>query len=96
MASVTVTGSLADIWGVEEEELFGLASMNTPKLNRGQISPLSGELDSLGEPNPQRMRDAAGTTGLILPALIKIAFLCTLPQTPEKYTDLQLSCIRGC
>ena len=47
MASVTVTGSLADIWGVEEEELFGLASMNTPKLNRGQISPLSGELDSL-------------------------------------------------
>lgn len=47
MASVTVTGSMADTWGVDEERLFGLASINTPELNRGQISPLSDELDSL-------------------------------------------------
>ncbi len=54
MASVTVTGSLADIWGVDEEELYGLASVNTPKLNRGQIIPLSDELDSLvGNHSPQ-------------------------------------------
>lgn len=54
MASVTVTGSLADIWGVDEEELYGLASVNTPRLNRGQISPLSDELDILvGNHSPQ-------------------------------------------
>lgn len=47
MASVTVTGSLADTWGIDEGRLFGLASINTPKLNRGRISPLSDELDIL-------------------------------------------------
>lgn len=56
MASVTVMGRLADIWGVEEEELYGFASVNTPKLNHGQVIPLSGGLDILaGKHSPQDM-----------------------------------------
>lgn len=54
MSSVTVTGSLADTWGVDERRLYALASVNTPRLNRGRVMPLSDELGIMaGNHSPQ-------------------------------------------
>lgn len=43
-ATVTVTNDLAHIWGVDESELYDLASKNTPRLNRGIVLALSDTL----------------------------------------------------
>lgn len=39
-ATVTVSDSLAKIWGIDEETLYSLAQNNTPRINRGCIMPI--------------------------------------------------------
>lgn len=41
LATITVTDSLAHIWGTDEETLYKLACSNTPRLNRGIVLTLS-------------------------------------------------------
>lgn len=38
--TVKVTDSLADLWGIGENDLYQLASVNTPRLDRGCVMPL--------------------------------------------------------
>ncbi len=40
MATVLVTNSMAQRWGMDEAQLFELAHENTPRLNRGCVIPL--------------------------------------------------------
>lgn len=40
-ATVTVSDSLAEIWGIDEETLYSLAQNNTPRINRGCIMPVT-------------------------------------------------------
>lgn len=40
-ATVTVSDSLAEIWGADEETLYSLAQNNTPRINRGCIMPVT-------------------------------------------------------
>lgn len=44
LTTVTVTDGLAQIWGVDESELYELARKNTPRLNRGIVLTLSDTL----------------------------------------------------
>lgn len=47
LATVTITDSLAKNWGVDEETLYGLAEINTPKINRGCVTPITDILNGL-------------------------------------------------
>lgn len=47
LATVTITDSLARNWGVDEETLYGLAEINTPKINRGCVTPITDILSGL-------------------------------------------------
>lgn len=40
-STVTVTDSMAQLWGTDEETLYRLARRNTPRLNRGTVLTLS-------------------------------------------------------
>lgn len=44
LTTVTVTDGLAQIWGVDESELYELAHKNTPRMNRGIVLTLSDTL----------------------------------------------------
>lgn len=59
LATVTITDSLARNWGVDEETLYDLAEINTPKINRGCVTPITDILSSLSG----REKDAACKSG---------------------------------
>ena len=47
LATLNVTDSLAHTWGVDEETLYSLAEINTPKINRGCVTPITDILSGL-------------------------------------------------
>ncbi len=48
LATLNITKTLSEIWGVDEETLYSLAQNNTPRINRGCIMPVT---DVLGIPS---------------------------------------------
>lgn len=46
MATVLITGRLAGFWGIDEETLCGLAFLNTKRLHRGAVAPVTDVLGS--------------------------------------------------
>lgn len=66
LATVTITDSLARNWGVDEETLYGLAEINTPKINRGCVTPITDILSGLSGSDKDAACKSAHTAALIL------------------------------
>lgn len=54
LATITVTDSLAHIWGTDEETLYKLACSNTPRLNRGIVLTLSDTISGCADASQAR------------------------------------------
>lgn len=45
--TIKVTNSLANLWGVDEDQIYRLACKNTPRLDRGCVIPISDVMNEL-------------------------------------------------